>query len=190
MTEMLAVIVIIGILAAVATPSFFNLMRDRRVGRAAQTMVDMIRDSKTRALGRGAAQLIKWDINGGSMGVTTTKGALEQREATVVASPLPATSCLTTVWTQLSTSSRSLGIFNLDNGRQELAVASYFDPTAMASNYGEICFTPRGRAMWRDAAGGAFAVMSGPAHFNIQNSRTGYVRVINILPNGVARLAL
>ena len=55
MMELLAVMVIIGILAAVASPSFVDVMRDRRVNRSAQAIAEMYRMARARSMGRGGA---------------------------------------------------------------------------------------------------------------------------------------
>jgi len=63
LAEMFAVMAMIGVLAVVASPVFINMVRDRRVSRAAMQVADMYRTARTRALAKGVPVRIHWDVN-------------------------------------------------------------------------------------------------------------------------------
>ncbi len=185
--EALSVIVIIGILAAAAMPTFAQQMRDSRVNRVAGAMAEQYRLARAKALGRGAAILVRWNATGGP----NAKGLLEVREAIdPISGSLPAPSCLTTNWDNASTQSRQIDFVSVGNGLYENAQLSFQTPAAAPQAYSEICFTPRGRAWIRYAAGGSFSQLSGVARFLATNIGNNYNRTVFIPPNGVARLAL
>ncbi len=189
MAEMLAVVAMIGAMAALAAPQFINLMRDRRVNRAAMAVAELYRSARTRALGRGAAVIVRWNATGGVAGT----GIVEVREAIVkgAGGPLPATSCLTTDWTAAD-SSKPIGDFDLSGKTYELAAVSFFQSTTGGSAvpFSEICFSPRGRTWMRLAAAGSFAPLADVPRFEVKNTQTTVVRSVFIPPNGAARLAL
>lgn len=188
MMEMLAVVAIIGILAAVASPAFIRQMRDSRVNRAAMLISEQYRIARSRALGRGAAVLVRWNAAAGVGG----KGQLETREAVdPLTQSLPVSSCTSTNWTAAN-QSRRYDVFEPGNGLYELAAFGFFTPVGGASNYAEICFTPRGRTFIRLDAGSAFVPLAGAARFDVTNtsSPSATPRRVFVPPNGVARLAL
>jgi type IV fimbrial biogenesis protein FimT len=182
MTELLAVIVIIGILASAASPMFINLMRDKRVARATLQIADMYRLGRMHALGRGTAVLVRWDA------ATTL---FEVREAVVPGQPLPSSNCFTTNWTAGSNENGLVTDFNLSRDLYSLTQVQMTDPVAatIKGAGGDICFSPRGRSFYRDK-GGSFAVMTGPMGFDVTNTRTHFKRQVWVPANGAARAAL
>jgi type IV fimbrial biogenesis protein FimT len=183
------VVVIIGIIAVVAAPGFKNVMRDSRVNRAALSMSEAYRLARTRALGRGAAMLVRWDLTKNS-----GKGLLQVREAIQggARNALPGSSCTSTDWTTGSPTSRLVLEFPppSDSYLYELATFKYFDPGGADKAFSELCFSPRGRAFIRYTAGDAFAPLAGVPRIEVTNLLTGVARTVFIPPNGVARLAL
>ncbi|WP_438035735.1 pilus assembly FimT family protein [Sorangium sp. So ce204] len=180
--ELLAVVVLIGILAAAASPSFVSGMRDRRVNRTAMEISGIYRLARYQAIGRGAAVLVRW---------TASTGVFQVRQANVdniAAGSLIATSCLSVAnWmdpaqTQPVTTLQTMGI--------ELAAMQLLDPTGVARGDADVCFTPRGRTFVRYAPAGAFAPLLGALRVNVTNTRTGLQRSVFVPPNGVARLGL
>src|SRR5262249_4994684 len=69
LSELLMVVAIIGIIAVVATPGFRAVLRDSRVNRAAMSISEAYRFARARALGRGAAMLVRWDASKNSKGL-------------------------------------------------------------------------------------------------------------------------
>jgi prepilin-type N-terminal cleavage/methylation domain-containing protein len=58
--EVVTTVIIVGILTAAALPGFAERMRDRRTNQAAQEIALMYRTARARAMGRGAAQLVRF----------------------------------------------------------------------------------------------------------------------------------
>ena len=72
--ELMVVVIIISVLAAIAIPQITTRMRDRRTQAAAQEVSTIYRNARLRALGRGSAVLVRYTT-------TDTRGTLEVREA-------------------------------------------------------------------------------------------------------------
>jgi type IV fimbrial biogenesis protein FimT len=187
--ELMAALAIVAILAAVASPVFVRIVRDQRVSRAAMEVADVYRIARTRAMGRGAAVLVRWNQAAG----TNALGLFELREAIQATAtvPLPATSCRTTDWLNTSAESRAISSFDPGNGQAyELAEIRFTDELGSAQTFAEICFTPTGRVWYRNAAGGAFQAMTGVPKFKVTNIDTTRERQVFVPPNGVARVQL
>jgi prepilin-type N-terminal cleavage/methylation domain-containing protein len=74
--ELVVVVVIIGILAAIAIPSIRNQMRERRANQASQTIADLYRGARMRAMGRGSSVLVRYQ-----KGTAAPAGGFEVWEA-------------------------------------------------------------------------------------------------------------
>jgi prepilin-type N-terminal cleavage/methylation domain-containing protein len=187
--ELMVVIVIIGLAATIASPAFINIIRDGRVSKAALETSDMYRLARSRAMGRGAATLVRWTQSGGIGGV----GLMEVREAIAPgagATPLPSSSCATTDWTNASPTSRHILNFDFGTGTYQLAQVRFFDELNGAEPFGEICFTPRGRTFVRYSAGAVFNQLIGVPHYTVTNTKTTRIRTVFVPPSGAARVAL
>ncbi|EYF01710.1 Type IV fimbrial biogenesis protein FimT [Chondromyces apiculatus DSM 436] len=181
--ELLAVVVIIGILAATASPMFIQVMRDRRVNRAAMEITGMYRLARSRSLGRGTAVLVRW--NG-------TDGIFSMREAVSITSPeasVLSSNCTTTPW-GTPTSDREVTFLQFGSTPDALAQVEMVDITGTQQPTVDICFTPRGRSFVRYNIAGNFVPLTEVPRVNVINQRTGMVRTVMIPPNGAARLAL
>jgi type IV fimbrial biogenesis protein FimT len=194
MVETLGVVAIIGAMAALASPLFFRQMQDSRVTRLGMMIAETYRLARTRALGRGAATMVRFNALGGA----TSKGLLETREAvdpTNLSTPTP--SCLTTVWTNGAPQSRAIDSLDFGDSNYSSAVTSFYSDTTTAAPYSEICFTPRGKTWMRTAAGNAFTPVAQVPRFELLNNYVtvpkspGQIRrSVFIPPNGVAMLAV
>jgi type IV fimbrial biogenesis protein FimT len=175
-------VIVIGVLAAAASPMFLQLIRDRRVSRAAGEAAGLYAGARARALGRGNAVAVRW---------TAGTRTLEVREA-VLADPVrPAlvSRCLGVDWDSAA-ESRSVADFAAGVDPYELVGMEFVDEAGGAQAGSEVCFTPRGRTFVRYGAGGGFAPMAGVARLRVVNARTGRERAVLIPPNGAARVAL
>lgn len=184
MAELLMVIVMIGAMAALASPLFVDVLRDRRVGQGATQAAEVYRLARARALGRGSAVMVRWTAGPGP-----GEGSLFMREAIQGGTngPLPTSNCTTTDWSTASTDSRAVTHLNFRTGGSGLAAFSMADASGpiMAS---EFCFSPRGRTFYRTTA--AWSPLADVPRLTVTNTRTTVVRVVYIPPNGAARLAL
>jgi type IV fimbrial biogenesis protein FimT len=182
--EMLVVITLIGILSVAASPVFINIMRDRRINRAAMHVADMYRTARTRALGRGMPVLIRWDANAGQQ--KGSAGVLTIVEPRVAALADVGTNCTSVNWNDAAVVYQHMR-FDVGNGLHERANLTFVDDTGVTFPQSDICFSPRGRTFIR--RGGILAELAGVPTFDVVNSGTGLRRTVFIPPNGVARLA-
>jgi type IV fimbrial biogenesis protein FimT len=189
MSELLMVIVMIGAMAAMASPVFIDVMRDRRVNQAATQAAEVYRMARARALGRGSAVMVRWVAGPGA-----GEGSLFMREAVQggVNGPLPTSNCTTTDWTVASVNSRAVTHLEFVNGAFGLAQFAMSDASGPIAT-SEFCFSPRGRTFYRTTAG--WSPLADVPKLTVVNKRTppalgGRERVVYIPPNGAARLAL
>jgi prepilin-type N-terminal cleavage/methylation domain-containing protein len=193
LVELLAVVAIIGILAAAASPVFVQLIRDGRVSSAATAFADVYRTGRARAQGRGSAVVIRWNTAQALPTAANPAGHVTMREAIVGAAggdcaPSPAPSCFGTNWADGGTTSKFVMSFDERLAQYQPSSAEFLDPAGTASGYAEICFTPRGRTFIRYAANGAFLPLTGVPRIEVTNSTTSVVRQVLLPPNGVARV--
>lgn len=192
MVELLAVLVIIGIMTAAAAPGFVRLLRDRRVNDAAVQMRDIFRVARARAMGRGSAVVVRWNFAAPMPTDTNPAGHLTVREAVVGAggpSPtLPSTSCFGTNWADTSNNSRFVMAFEDRRKRFEPTQARLLSPTGSPLPYAEMCFTPRGRTFWRTVPTGVFVAANGVPRLEVINPTSTMRRYVLLLPNGASRV--
>lgn len=200
-------VIIVGLLAALATPQFTERMRDRRANQAAQEVSLFYRTAKARAGGRGAAQLVRYSSS------TLTRGEFRLYEAVQpiagtatipilsTCAGMPVSSCSAPVWDDTP-----LG------GPDSRFVASYPEQSAVYANiyhtfknaagavqsFTDICFTPSGRTFTKpSAAATGWQPLTSVPWVEVQRHKTttggtpvGLMRTVIIPPNGAARLDL
>lgn len=196
--ELIAVIAVIGILAAAASPSVLRMMRDNRVADASQNITDVFRLARARSMGRGAAVVVRWNKNAPLPTAAAPAGQIAVREAVAdggsACNLTPEQSCLGTdgngssIWADDSPRSKHVRGFDTRNRKYWQADVSFFDPDNANQMYAEMCFTPRGRTFIRYAQDGAFVPLTGIPRFEVKNTQTEFVRQIILPPNGVARV--
>ena len=193
--EIIVVVLIIAVLAVIAIPSITLRMKDRQAQEVAHRVTTFYRNARMRAMGRGAAMLVRFD-----------NGKVEVREAQVGTNavtdsncaPLPSSTCTGTTW----------DVADPDNHRvagQVIAAGHYKDVTIDAYSPAgalapaltpqlDVCFTPMGRAFFRLNQAAAFQPLTGTASVEVYRTPggtpQGRKRKIMLLPNGSARLAL
>lgn len=182
----MVVVVIITILAAAAVPVFVNRMRERRVQQAAGEIATLYRAARSRALGRGAAVLVRYDGEAGFQVLESIEGAsgLAARERTseTECASLPARSCLRSDWE--GDNVRAVGALNGTG----YATTATFDGNATETL--DVCFTPSGRSFVRLDSDDTLVALTTPINFRLKSDTTGRNRDVVVLPNGTARLAL
>lgn len=193
--ELFVVVVIIGILAALAIPQISEQLSNARADRAAQEIAGLYRNARFRALGRGSAVLVRY-----------ASGAIEVREAiqgtTSTRCPqLPNPSCTSTTWVAGEANNRLLTSFDpasLAQYRTHDVHVSLTDPSGAAQTQMDVCFTRLGRAYVRysSVAGTAFVPLIGAPQATVYRQPTGTPapigpqRRIAIMPNGGTRVTL
>jgi type II secretory pathway pseudopilin PulG len=192
MVEVLVVIVLIGIIVTAASPTFVNIMRDRRVYRAAMAIVDYFRLGRTSAIGRGQPVMVSWNSLGsaGAAGV----GQIDVHESPVVpgSAPVMANTCDAAATATWDAFQPWRGLDLSHGGYYEYAGVTFLDDGGNTVDYMEVCFSPSGRMYLRagtngTATGNYHAVLAGLT-FNVINTKTGMPRPGFVPPNGVARL--
>ena len=185
------VLVLIGIIVVTASPTFVNVMRDRRVHRAAMAIVDYFRLARTSAIGRGQPIMVSWNSKGGAGAPGV--GQIDIHEALPVnlgGDPILANTCDAATWDAYQPW-RGLDLSH--GGYYEYAGVTFQDDGCNAVDYMEVCYSPTGRMYLRTGSGGT---ATGPYHrviaglsFNVLNTHTGVPRPGFVPPNGVARLS-
>jgi Tfp pilus assembly protein FimT len=184
--ELLIVVVIISVLAAIAIPAITHQLRDRRTREVAERLATLYRNARLRAMGRGSAVLVSFDLANARVDVREAiRGGSGNRCAR-----LPMSSCTMTNWAATGTSAQSQLLETLN-----LPVRGEYSGITLASDAAllDVCFTPMGRPVSRTAAGGTFAGMAQVHVITVTRSSgseiVGLVRRVALLPNGLARLS-
>ena len=181
--ELMVVVIIIGILSAIAIPQLMERMRERRASQAAQTVALMYRNARLRALGRGFSVMVSYVAGTGF----TVREVLPAVGAAPCVPSLPPT-CTNTVWTNAATSTL-VDIF--DPERSAALVATMTDSsTGAVVTFHDLCFSPRGRAFARTAPGNALTPTTDTLNIAFKRPGNSLNRNVSVMPNGMARLAL
>jgi type IV fimbrial biogenesis protein FimT len=218
LVELLVVVAIIAIVAAISLPSLTSGQYDRRVFTDAAAVGEMVRMARTRAVGRGAAQLLTF------VGNSTTNSLSVRLDESVQANPagggsnVPVSSCgAPTVWSGSGATSAFVDQFvftgtgpdgkaTMEGQGQILArmVYPFVTPnppsTWVADNSAVyLCFTPSGRVTISTSGNPSnFTSMSGP--LAVQITRIGFgstptdttqsnlIRTVWIPPTGATRI--
>ncbi len=182
LVELMVVVLIVAILAAIAVPSLVERLRERRSAEAAQRIAALYRGARMRAMGRGAAILVSFDS-----GVFTVQEAQRpplEENANCVGEP--ASSCVNTDWSK-ATNYTTLSRFDPAHRSEyeNLTVSA----TPATATHVDVCFTPMGRAYYRTDTQPFSTPMVQVSTYTVARSG-GLTRTVTVLPNGTARLAL
>ena len=205
----MVVVVIIGILAALAVPSMRLTTFERHAYDDAGAIMQLFRSARTRAIARGGAVLIKMTANG-----TGDRGTFQMWEAVSVnvsgtgLNATPVSSCKSpTVWAPLASTNTAVRLIdgvNL-NGRPEAdadietTLLFYTGATAPAATTGPayVCYTPLGHSFVQPNPTGTVGWFDNqlpnlnPIEAQVQRLGVGgsaTKRSVLIPPNGMARL--
>jgi type IV fimbrial biogenesis protein FimT len=189
MVELMVVVIIIAVVAALSIPNITRRMQERRASEAAQRVALMYQTARARAMGRGTAVLVRYSQ-------PTVQGALEMMEAQrgigvgAGCQTLPVSSCTDTNW-DVAGLQQFRSITRLDLGTRaeyERVQINMFDK-GTSRTFLDMCFTPMGRTFVRRAAGLQFETMSGVYEARVTRPGTASrTRSVLVLPNGAARL--
>jgi prepilin-type N-terminal cleavage/methylation domain-containing protein len=194
--EMLAVLAVISVLAAVATPGFVEMIRERRTQREAAMFSDTSRVARARALGRGAAVAVIVDT-------ANPPTALIYEHVDAEGLPMPG--CRTQgVWRMVDR------VNGRPNGSALTVISPADDTTPLAR--ATVCYTPRGRTLWAantgnvpfgninllpgsvtDTAAPNFITLAGVMRIQVQRAEgatAGQTRQIFVMSNGQTRVSL
>ncbi len=211
----MVVVIIIGILAALAIPTMSSAKYDRDVYNDAGGIMQLLREARTRAVARGAAEMITMTSNG-----LTDRGTFQLWES-VAADPtgnsavngLPVPNCGTpSIWPVAGAAGGPTVVLidgvNLNTGTAsveanadiETKLYFYQDPTTTAQTgftLGYVCFTPLGRAYVSvtgtpspsfDGVLPTVGVIQVDVSRHTSGVIVGTTRSVLLPPNGMARL--
>jgi type IV fimbrial biogenesis protein FimT len=189
MVELMVVVIIISVVAALSIPNITRRMQERRASEAAQRVALMYQTARARAMGRGTAVLVRYTQ-------PTSQGALEMLEAQrgvgvgAGCETLPVSSCSDTDW-DVPALRQFRPVTSLDLGRRaeydRVQITMRVD--GAAPSFLDVCFTPMGRTFVRTATGLGFHTMSGAYEAQVTRANSASrMRSVMILPNGAARL--
>lgn len=184
--ELMAVVLIITVFAALAVPTVVVQMRDRRIQESARQIALVYRQARLRAMGRGAAVLVRFD--------GTEFSVLEARQgpAAGTCADLPLSNCLNRQWVGAPTLSRRIdGHSEATAGDMAGVSIEMVDAANNPVTELEVCFTPMGRAFSREDINDAVTLAPMTEAYLATVSRTGMTRAreVVLMPNGTARLS-
>lgn len=207
--ELMVVVILIGILAAIAVPSLLQQTIDRHVYEDALSVNDLVREARMHAIGRGSAVMLAMTTAGGAPGTFTAYEAVQPNPQLGGANSLPASSCKgPTNWALNTTANGAaqsasqfaqvqFGTYETDHGITARIFTSAGGALATEST-AYLCFTPLGRTYVVDGgdvqAGMFDNALPMQETLQIEVARrsgsdiVGIVRSVLIPPNGVTRL--
>lgn len=180
--ELMVVVVIIGLLAAIAMPQIASRMRERRTNQAAQQIALLYRNARLRAMGRGFAVLVNYNSTSGFRVLETLPAG-----GLMNCAPMLPPSCTNTNWA-VPTQTRVVETFN-PGVYTGVLVGVTSQPSGAAASNLDLCFTPRGRAFSRTLAADELAPMTGLIDIQVGQAVPMLQRHVNVLPNGMARVS-
>ncbi len=183
----MVVVVIIGIVAAIAMPNIVERLRERRSAQAAENIALLYRNARLRALGRGFPVLVRYSD---ATGFTALEA---QPVAENCVARLPPT-CLNAAWAT-ATSVRQVEVFNptlsgSTGNYANVTMGVTTQPSNATAAAIEICYSPHGKVYSRVVAANPFVPMTGIVDVNVNRGTNTLQHHVAVLPNGMARLAL
>ncbi len=156
--ELMVVVIIIAIFAAIAIPGISKSSDDRRAFEKATELAQLMQEARGRALATGSAQMVALNMNG-----TAPRGVFMLYEA--VYNNQPTASCLTynqwggtadtdpvkTVTAPLAPPASGPGVKLVNGmnlayaGSSDLKASMAVNGAAVAGNFAYLCFSPGGR---------------------------------------------
>lgn len=195
----MVVVVIIAILAVIAVPLFAQRFRQQRVLQSAQTIADVYRGARARALGRGAAIVVTLTPDGAGEGTVDVLEGVQGTDAANTAQTancdnLPTRGCLTNNWTPLApgaTVGTARVVTNVAVPADVTTGAAVGATAVSAGTSVSVCFSPGGRAyvnttgVWTPVSWAALNTV-----LAIDVSGQNRTHRVVVLPNGTARIGL
>lgn len=192
------VVVMIGIIVTLSVPAISSQLRERRANQAAHEIALIFRQARARAMGRGAAVMVRFDS------AVVSQGTVELREARDPTSndaftqrciDRPVTSCQGTTWDTSSLNNHLVTSFDpsgTNTGVYHNVQLKFMGPDQLdAGTAVDVCFSPLGRPFWRKAHTGTFEAMNVVPYVEVSPiDGMGRTRNVLVLPTGASRLAL
>ena len=188
LVELVVVVIIVSVFAAMAMPTIINQLRDRRVRETAQKIASVYRQARLHAMGRGSAVLVRF----ASGRFTVFEAQMGSRHADAACAQLPFSSCLSTTW-GTGTERRAVDGYGPALSGERAAIAlSMLDSSYTPVPALDVCFTPMGRVFSRESIKDedALTAMTEPYLNVVEASGLGRTRRVLLMPNGSARPSL
>ena len=205
--ELMVVVLIIAISAALAIPSMADARYDQHAYQDAGSIMQLFREARTRAIARGGAVTVSMTANGpGDRGTFQVYEAVSTNAGGVGLARTPVASCKTpTVWNPLNATNLNVLFINGVNlnglpietqANVTTSLLIYTDPTTNTGTtffQGYVCYTPLGHSYVSVGAGstpafdGLLPTIS-PLVVRLSRGGAANVRDVLIPPNGMARL--
>jgi type IV fimbrial biogenesis protein FimT len=191
--ELMVVVVLVAILAAIAVPGVVERLRQRRVSEAAQKIAALYRGARIRALGRGSAVLVRWK----DARFTVYEAVQGATAVGASCALIPSSSCLRADWANDGSDMRhEVGSFRFGD-RAEYAdadVAVTVNGTDGSSSATlDVCFSPAGQTFSRTNLIGSFTPLNGVVGAAVtraaDSSVTHLTHRVAVLPNGMAAVS-
>ena len=187
----MVVVLIVAVMATLASPQLIVLMRENRARQAAQQVAQLISTSRMRALGRGSAVIVRYRSATGFTVLESIEGvtaATARGSATCAAQP--GLGCLANNWTNPDLSRQVAQLVALS-----IVSLTVNNQSGVAQTQMDICFTPLGRSFISFDGNPPTAPMVAATTVSVQrvgtsNQPVGLLRNVAVLPSGMARVGL
>lgn len=190
LVELVIVVVIIAIFAALATPAIVKQLRDRKLREGGQKIASVYRQARMRAMGRGSAVLVRF----GSGSYSVFEAQMGSRQTNPACAALPFSSCVNNTWSLDDQRRLVDGYAPATRGlSSEITLGMLGGSNADTAVTGlDVCFTPMGRVFARESNKDedAFLPMTSAYLATVSGATLGRQRRVVLLPNGTARPAL
>jgi prepilin-type N-terminal cleavage/methylation domain-containing protein len=197
--ELMVVIVMIGVLTALALPSMQKARVDAHAFGDAIAIATLVREARSHAMGRGAATSVSMTTGGGDLGTFISYEAFVNATMPLVGgftmlplgSPLNTCSGPTvwgppsnTVWAAGVATAQFLDGVNMNGQIEQLYnIAASLNDNA-GNTVGVMCFTPLGHMYYNNATGAGVPIFTAGANFN------GSIQIVVTRPGAPTRTIL
>jgi type II secretory pathway pseudopilin PulG len=137
--ELMVVVTIVAVVSALVLPSMGQAMRERRVRQAAVSVLDVIRETRSRAMFRGRAQTLLVQASGSSLRFEAYEGSVSSCRLSTFG---PAG--LLDPQTRVVSLDLNTPTYTRDNIQARITLPS-------SATYLQICYTPMGTALFSTA---------------------------------------
>ena len=178
LTEVLVVIFLIALLAALASPSFIRVMRDSGLSRLNMQMAEVYRKAYIESAEQSTF-LVRW-TGGNAPQIELVKATLDSAQPTLV-SPRR---CNAIDWTSPDHTRQTLRFAT--TSIPEFATVGFTTNTNQEKSKADVCYSHRRAFVRYDE--GAFTEMPGAARVYVKNVQTNVTRRVLIPSFGLPRL--
>lgn len=179
----MVVVVIITIVSTIAIPGVVKRMKTNRTRQAAEDLALIFRQARTRAVGRTAAVLVRYNA-----GTFEVREAIQGPGAVAGCERLPESSCLLPDDRWSTGRSQRTDVTDYVTGG-DFTIKATDDSGAVANL--DMCFAPSGRAYIRNTAADTTLLQpwTFPVRFDIDRTdNVGIRRSVLVTPSGTARV--